>query len=146
LVVQTRLVAGGRTDLHRAFGAFGAALAIAMVALGTLAALIAARRPTGFVGVPMPPLQFLAVPIAGIALFAGFVARAVAWRRNPQTHKRLMLLATLNLVTPALARWPGLGEFGRRDSSPRPICSSLRWSSGICARAAGYIRRRYGAV
>ncbi|MBX6421533.1 MAG: hypothetical protein IRZ06_11100 [Nevskia sp.] len=112
LMVQTRLVASGRTDLHRAFGTFGAALAVTMVALGTLAALIAARRPGGFVGVPVPPLQFLAVPIAGIALFATFVSFAVAQRRNPQAHKRLMLLATLTLVTPALARWPVLGSFG----------------------------------
>jgi len=41
------LVAGGRTDLHRKIGSFSAVLAIAMVVLGTLGALIAARRATG---------------------------------------------------------------------------------------------------
>jgi hypothetical protein len=29
-------------------------------------------------------------------------------RRDPQSHKRLMLLATINLLTAAIARWPVL--------------------------------------
>lgn len=110
LLVQASFVARDRTDLHRVVGPFGAALAVAMVLLGTTVALVAARH--GFVGVPVPPLQFLAVPIFDMLLFAIFVALAVAQRRNPQTHKRLMLLATINLVTAAVARWPGVFDFG----------------------------------
>jgi hypothetical protein len=112
LVVQTSLVAGGRTELHRKIGPFSAVLAVAMVVLGTLGALIAAGRATGFVGVPIPPLQFLAVPIFDMILFATFVWMAIAQRRNPQTHKRWMLLATVNLVTAAIARWPGIFDLG----------------------------------
>src|SRR2546422_10715298 len=63
LVVQASLVAGGRTELHRKIGPFSAVLAVAMVVLGTLGALIAASRATGFIGITIPPLQFLAVPI-----------------------------------------------------------------------------------
>src|SRR5882762_8812884 len=51
LVVQVSLVAGGRTELHRKIGPFSAALAVAVVVLGTLGALIAARRATGFFGI-----------------------------------------------------------------------------------------------
>ena len=112
LVAQASLVAGGRTELHRKIGPVGAVLAVAMVVLGTLGALIAARRATGFVQVPVPPLQFLAIPIFDMILFATFVWLAIAQRRNPQTHKRWMLLATLNLVTAALARWPGVLALG----------------------------------
>lgn len=112
LVVQATLVARGRTDLHRRLGVFGALLAIAMVVLGTLGALAAARRPTGFFDVPVPPLQFLAVPLFAIALFALFVGLAIARRRDPQSHKRLMLLATIQLVTAAIARWPVVSNFG----------------------------------
>ena len=54
LVVQASLVATGRTARHRTIGPFGAVLAAAMVVLGTFGALIAARRPGGFVGVPVP--------------------------------------------------------------------------------------------
>ena len=123
-VLQTSLVATGRTTVHRRVGPFGAVLAASMVALGTVVALVAARRPTGFTGVPVPPLQFLTVPLfdmALFALFALFAALAVARRRDPQRHKRLMLLATINLVGAAVARWPSvfalgpLGFFGISD-------------------------------
>ena len=112
LVAQTSIVAGGRTDLHRRIGPFGAALAVFMMILGLLGALVAARRPTGFTGVPIPPLQFLAIPFFDIALFAPFVALADAFRRNAETHKRLMLLATISLIDAAIARWPGVFEAG----------------------------------
>jgi hypothetical protein len=111
-VAQASLVAGGRTELHRKIGPFSAVLAVAMVVLGTLGALIAARRPTGFTQVPVPPLQFLAIPIFDMILFPTFVSLAIAQRRNPQTHKRWMLLATVNLVTAAIARWPGVLALG----------------------------------
>jgi len=111
-VTQASLVARGRTELHRKIGPFSAVLAVAMVVLGTLGALIAARRATGFVGIPVPPLQFLAIPIFDMILFAAFVWLAIAKRRDPQSHKRWMLLATVNLVTAAIARWPGVLPLG----------------------------------
>ena len=112
LVAQASLVAGGRTELHRKIGPFSALLAVAMVVLGTLGALIAARRAAGFVQVPVPPLQFLAIPMFDMILFATFVWLAIAKRHNPQAHKRWMLLATVNLVTAAIARWPGVLALG----------------------------------
>jgi hypothetical protein len=112
LIVQTRLIAYGKTRLHRTLGAFGAGLAVAMVVLGVLAALTAARRPGGFIGIPIPPLQFLAVPMFAIALFALFVLLAIVLRRKPAAHKRLMLIGSFQMVTPAVARWPGVAPFG----------------------------------
>ena len=112
LVTQTSLVAGGRTELHRRIGPYSAVLAVVMVVLGTLGALIAARRSTGFVQVPVPPLQFLAIPIFDMILFATFVSLAIAQRRNSQAHKRLMSLATISLITAAIARWPGVSALG----------------------------------
>ena len=106
LVVQPALVAAHRTDLHRTLGWVGAGLAVAMVALGTFGSLVAARRPTGFVEVPVPPLQFLAVPLFDMALFATLVGLAIAKRRDTQSHKRLMLLASVNLLAAGIARWP----------------------------------------
>jgi len=96
LVVQTRLVAAGRTDVHRKLGVFGAVLAAAMVVLGTVGALTAAGRATGFVGIPVPRLQFL----------------AILKRRDLQSHKRLMVIATVNLITAGWARWPGVNTLG----------------------------------
>lgn len=112
LTVQTSLIAGGRAALHRRIGPFGALLAAAMVALGIQAALVAATRPTGFTGVPIPPLQFLAVPLFDVVLFAAFVGLAIARRRDAPSHKRWMLLATVNLVAAAVARLPGVLPLG----------------------------------
>lgn len=106
LVAQTSLVAAGRVDLHRRLGVAGAGLAVAMVLLGTVGALMAASRPTGFIDVPVPPLKFLVVPFADLGLFAAFVSLALAKRRRSQSHKRLMLLATLSLAEAGVARWP----------------------------------------
>jgi uncharacterized membrane protein YozB (DUF420 family) len=106
LVVQASLVGVGRTDLHRRLGTAGALLAVAMVVTGTWGALVAARRPGGFVGIDIPPLRFLAIPLFDMALFGLLVGIAVARRRDPQTHKRLMLAASIAIIAAAVARWP----------------------------------------
>ena len=106
LIVQPSLIAAGRVNLHQRVGRIGACLAAAVVVVGTFGALLAARRPGGFVDVPMPPLQFLAIPLADIALFAIFVTLAIVNRRNPQSHKRYMLLSSVALVEAAVVRWP----------------------------------------
>jgi hypothetical protein len=112
LVVQASLVSAGRTDLHRRLGLWGAFLAASMVVFGVVAALLAADRPTGFVNVPVPRLQFLIVPLCDMLLFGSFVALAISGRRDPQAHKRWMVLATVNLLGAALARWPIVDQVG----------------------------------
>jgi hypothetical protein len=112
LVLQASLVTTGRVPLHRRVGLVGAGLAAAMVVLGTLGALIAAHRPTGFVDIPIPPLMFLAVPLADMVVFSILVTLAIAKRQDPQSHKRLMLIAAISLIAPALSRWPVLHGMG----------------------------------
>ena len=112
LVIQAMLVGVGRTDVHRKVGVLGVVIALGMVILGVAGALIAANRPTGFNGVPIPPLQFLVVPLFDIAFFAIFVGLAIANRTNPQSHKRWMVLATVALLGAAFARWPYVWKIG----------------------------------
>lgn len=107
-IVQTSLVATGRTKLHRTLGASAVVLVVAMVWLGLDGAFTAARRPTGFVGIPVPPLQFLVIPVVDMLMFPVLFGLAVAKRRQPQAHKRLMLLASMAIVTAAIARLPGV--------------------------------------
>jgi hypothetical protein len=104
LAVQPTLIAAHRVDLHRKLGWFGAALAVVMVGVGFEGALIAARRPTGFMGVPVPPSQFMIIPIGDVLMFGLFVALAILRRSDPQAHKRFMLLAAVNLLDAAMAR------------------------------------------
>lgn len=111
-IAQASLIAAGRADWHRRIGPFGALLAIAMIAIGVFGALTAAKRASGFVGVPVPPLQFLAIPLFDMVLFATFIALGFRQRRDAQRHKRWMLLATISLITAAIARWPGVAPYG----------------------------------
>ena len=106
LAVQASFVTVGRVDLHRRLGAWGAVLAAAMVVLGVIGVLIAARRPTGFIGVPVPPLEFMVQPLTELLLFAVFVGLAVHLRRDSASHKRLMLLGSIALLGAAIVRWP----------------------------------------
>jgi hypothetical protein len=106
LIAQASLVAARRVAWHRWLGVGGAALAAVMVVLGVLGALTAARRPTGFIDNPLPPLQFLIDPLSVMGLFAALVALAIIGRRNLQAHKRYMLLASIVVLQAAVARWP----------------------------------------
>jgi hypothetical protein len=101
---QTRLVAARRIDLHRQAGILAVAVAIAMVGSGILVALHAVLR--GVAPFGMDPYRFLIVPLVAITLFAVFVvAGCRARRRDAQAHKRYMLLGTIALLPPAVARW-----------------------------------------
>jgi uncharacterized membrane protein YozB (DUF420 family) len=112
LVVQATLIGVRRVDLHRRLGQLGAVLAIGMLVLGLYGALVAANRPTGFNGVPVPPLQFLVIPIFDLVFFGSFVGLALHWRADAQSHKRLMVLATVALLGAAFARWPFVWKIG----------------------------------
>jgi len=103
LVLQARLVAAGRIDLHRRFGLAGTALAVLMLAVGTLTALHGVVRGVSPGG--MDPRRFLVVPLFALAVFGVLLFAAIRARHDPQSHKRLVLLATIALLPPALARW-----------------------------------------
>jgi len=112
LVAQATLVGVGRTDVHRKLGVLGVLVAVGMVILGVAGALTAANRPTGFNAVPVPPLQFLVVPLFDMVFFSLFVGLGIANRTNPQSHKRWMVLATVTLLAAAFARWPYVWKLG----------------------------------
>ena len=106
LIAQSSLITAGRVDLHRRLGSLSMGLAAAVVVFGVAAAVIAARRPTGYIDVAMPPKMFLAIPLLGLLQYAVFVVLAYLKRGNAQAHKRLMLLASLSIISAAIIRWP----------------------------------------
>ena len=99
--VQAGLVAARRVDLHRKLGVAGAVLAALVVVVGIATAVDGARRG---VSPGPPPLVFLAIPLGVILVYGTLVAAAIANRRRPDWHKRLMLLAAISVLTPAIAR------------------------------------------
>jgi hypothetical protein len=104
-IAQIGLVAAGRAGLHRRVGVAGAGLALLIVVVNVLAAIEAGRR--GFTPTPqVTPIMFMAVPLFDVLVFAVLVGAALWQRRQSANHKRLMLLATLGILTPAVARLP----------------------------------------
>jgi phosphoglycerol transferase MdoB-like AlkP superfamily enzyme len=55
---------------------------------------------------------FLTLPLAMLVVFPVLFGAALWWRRRSDFHKRLVLIATLELVTAAVARWPGVLTLG----------------------------------
>jgi hypothetical protein len=103
LVTQTSLVSAGRVDIHRRLGIAGFILACLMVLLGVLAATDLLARGAGPGG---DPKFFYIIPLTDMLIFATLVYFAFRARSNPPAHKRLILVATIALMTAAIARWP----------------------------------------
>jgi hypothetical protein len=103
LVAQTALVAGRRTDIHRALGVAGAVLAAVVFIVGIAVSVETLRRNGGPPG--GDPRKFFAIPLGDIIVFGALVSAAVVQRRRAEAHKRLMLLATISLLTAAVGRF-----------------------------------------
>src|SRR5258708_13820339 len=95
---QTVLVASGRVRLHRSFGVAGAALAAVVFALSMLVVVRSVVR--------TPSLVVLG-DIFILFLFAILVTGGIWFRQKPDVHNRLMLIASISIAAPAIARWPG---------------------------------------
>lgn len=104
LLVQIVLVAVGRTDLHRRVGVAGATLASIMVVVGVTAGIHAAKYGSLSTPPDVPRLVFLVVPIFDMIVFGSLTTAGLLYRRRPEYHKRLMMLATLGILTAAIAR------------------------------------------
>ena len=110
-VAQVRLVATKRTHIHRKLGLVAVGVAAAMVVAGTTLGIASAKNGFTPPGGP-PPLVFLALPIADMIVFPTLVGLGFYFRRKSEIHKRLMLLATLSILTPAIARIPIVAPYG----------------------------------
>ncbi|MGE5093760.1 MAG: hypothetical protein ACM3SO_01395 [Betaproteobacteria bacterium] len=102
---QVRLVATQRIAVHRQLGVLGVVLAAGLVFVGTQLGIASAR--SGMSPIPsVPPLVFLVMPIGEVVIFTTLFTAAVLLRRRSPWHKRLMVLASLAMLTPAVARLP----------------------------------------
>lgn len=101
-ILQSVLIASGRTAFHRSLGMAGIALGTLLIFTATqLTILLLARELKE--GGPSTR-EFIATMLSIILLIAGLFASAIANVNRPEVHKRLMLLATFVILTPALAR------------------------------------------
>jgi hypothetical protein len=105
-VTQTWLVSSKRVRLHMKLGWAGVVLAILVLTTGYAVSIGAVAHQTAADRGGIPPLAFLVVPLADLALFVVFFGFAIYWRKRPAEHKRLMLLTAANFLPPAAARFP----------------------------------------
>ena len=109
-IVQVTLVARRRTKVHQRLGIAGAGLAVLVFVFGIVTAIYAAARfvnnPSLLPAADPPPLPFLIIPFGDMVIFAILITAALYYRKRLDIHKRLMLLAAINLLTPAIARIP----------------------------------------
>ena len=103
LIVQVAMVSANRVSWHKRLGIFGMILAGLMVVVG-YATLIAAVRRHAALGMSLESL--FADDVLQLSVFAILVFWAFLARKDGPAHKRLIILATVSLLGPALARWP----------------------------------------
>ena len=105
-LIQTRLVAMRRIDLHRRLGVVAAVIATLVVLFGTAVAFSASKR--GFLQNPasVRDIRGFAILCGFLVDFSVFVGAALYYRRRPEIHKRLMLLACCSILAPAIGRVP----------------------------------------
>lgn len=139
LLLQVVLVAVGRIAAHRRVGTLGIGYGLIVLGLGVVVSFTA----------PLAHIQagewtlnrgagFMIYPLGDMILFGGFFGAAIAYRRNLEAHKRLMLAATVALAFAAVARM----EF------PSPAFLYLVWVSPLLAGVGYdlYSRRRVHPV
>ena len=108
LIVQASLVNVNRIDVHRRIGMLGAVIGVALIPAGLMATLqFVPRLPE--IGLPFEQAPWFITWIVWTNFhmllgFAAFLATALMLRRRTDIHKRLMLLATISLMPPPLAR------------------------------------------
>jgi hypothetical protein len=102
-VTQISLIATRRTRVHQRLGIIGGVLAALVVIVGILTALFAATRAPA---TDRFALGFLIIPLGDMLIFSILIGLALYYRRKLPVHKRLMLLAAINLLTPAIGRIP----------------------------------------
>jgi hypothetical protein len=107
--VQTCLVAGRRTDLHRSLGVVGAVVAVLVVPISAFVVVGVVPRMV-LRGTPFPQIRELVTfDLVALLVFSILVPAAILFRRRSDVHKRLLILSCFALWGPVNARLARLG-------------------------------------
>ncbi len=123
-ITQVALAATRRVPLHRKVGQFGVFWGVVVLVVGTVTAVLRFATMTAD-GLVEPARQFVIWPLLDMVIFAAFFVPAVLYRRKPDIHKRLMIVATTNLLVAAVFRAVGL------DTPVQHLAFVLLWLSPI---------------
>jgi hypothetical protein len=103
-VLQSALITTRSVKLHQQLGWFGLALGISIPIIGiaTTIAMTRLRMQEGRADAE----QFMVVPFFDMVSFTVAFALAFLYRKRPEFHRRLMLIATCSLTAAAFGRFP----------------------------------------
>jgi hypothetical protein len=135
LLAQVLLVRRRQLPLHRRLGQAGIYYGVVVFLLGVAVTAVApASHVLNGEWTLDQAAGFVIYPAGDMLLFGTLFGAAVAYRKRPETHKRLILLATVALMFAPVARW--VGEAG-------PWVLLAVWlSPALLAMAADWRRTR----
>ncbi len=103
VIVQGTLVRARRTPLHRRLGQAALPVAVVLWSAGIATQLWATTRDLPKFG-PVATSSLLGT-VSGLSLYLALVIAALVLRRRPDWHKRLIILATIQVLWPAFFRF-----------------------------------------
>jgi hypothetical protein len=104
-ILQSALIRTHNLRLHRTLGWFGAALGAAIIFFGVAISVTMARFNTAVLHQPYAE-AFMAIPLWDITCFTITFSLAILWRKKPEFHRRLILVASCALTAAAWGRIP----------------------------------------
>ena len=107
-VVQSALIRVRKVSVHRTLGWLGASLAAFMVVSGFVVSTVMLRFDTTVLHLTTVA-PFLSVLWADMIIFAACVALAIYFRKRPEYHRRLVFMATCQLMQAAFVRFHYIG-------------------------------------
>jgi hypothetical protein len=101
---QSALVRVRKVSIHRLLGWFGVGLAALMVVVGFTIAVVMTRFDT-LVLHQKDIDSFLSIPFGDMIIFGSCMAMAIYWRKKPEYHRRLVFIASCQLMDAAIGRF-----------------------------------------
>jgi hypothetical protein len=109
-LIQSVLIATRHVRLHRRLGLASAGLLALMIPLGYFATIAMVRRGFDLAGdqhIDADPILYSVFSFGSLALFSVLATAALLYRRRPEIHKRLIVLANITLVQAPVAHLLG---------------------------------------
>ena len=105
-ILQSTLVRAGKVKWHRTIGWFGAGMGVLIPVVGAATAIVMGKFNAEQMHVAGAK-WFIMVPLWDMAAFTPLFALAIYWRKKPELHRRLILMATCALTAAGFGRFPG---------------------------------------
>jgi hypothetical protein len=107
-IAQSALVRVRKVSLHRTLGWFGAVLAAIMVISGFIVSVVMLRFEMAMLH-RKNVAPFLSILWCDMIIFGGCMALAVYFRKRPDYHRRLVFMASCQLMQAAFVRFHYIG-------------------------------------